>query len=278
MRAGTGCAGERSVDPDRVRGRTADLVASRPLPFVGCRPASLPEGTNRIRAIDGSALRVDTLVLADDGPQEPRAVRSLAIDRWDREHRSLILGPGDQAVLTTDENVNRGWVATLGGERLAPFTADGWRQGWVVPAGAGGEVVLRFEAGRPYDLALQAGLVLAALTLIALLVPGRTDAAPSGTRRIPGVVVLVAGTLALAAATGLWALAVPLLWHRVRSRRLLPIAVVCLLVATAASVLGALDWLDWFWDRRWVSSLEQVLMTVVLGAVFVRVATPEQET
>ena len=51
---------------------------------------------------------------------------------------------GYTALLATNENFNAGWEARLGSRRLAPTKLDGWRQGWAVPAGPGGHVVLTF--------------------------------------------------------------------------------------------------------------------------------------
>ena len=54
----------------------------------------------------------------------------------------MTVGPGEEAVLAIPENANAGWVATVDGHPLARTRVDGWQQAWIVPAGAGGVVVL----------------------------------------------------------------------------------------------------------------------------------------
>ena len=95
-------------------------------------------------------------------------------EEWGTTHRTVDVPPSDAPrILETTENANPGWSATLNGEQLVPVRVDGWRQGWVVPAGAaGGLVVLDFGAQSVYLGGLLAGLV-AALTLLALAAFGR---------------------------------------------------------------------------------------------------------
>lgn len=262
--------------PTRVQGRTEDLLASRPLDFEGCRVASMTAGGNRIRTEDRSGLRVDTVVFGDPEPVEDGSGRSLQVLEWDREHRRVMAGPGDEALLMVDENANAGWSATLDGTRLLPFTADGWRQGWVVPAGAGGEVDLRFTPGRPYDRALQLGLAIALLVVVALGVPGRADAPSSGARRIPRGAALGVGTAALVLAAGPWGLAVPLFAHRLREKTLVRVAFAGMLAAGALTVARNLSWTASIVDHLRPGPLTQVLCALALAAVFARAVGPRE--
>ena len=69
-------------------------------------------------------------------------------------------------MLRVAQNFNPGSVADLGGQRLAPIRVDGWQQGFVVPAGAGGAVHLVFEPDTAYRRALLLGAVVALLLVL----------------------------------------------------------------------------------------------------------------
>src|SRR5207244_3463776 len=108
------------------------------------------------------------------------------------------------ALLTVPENANAGWTATLAGKRLAPMRADGWAQGWLVPAGAGGTVTLSFGPGRAYGLALGAGLVLAVCLLGLAAFGGQPRAKQAGATRAPATRLMAsrAGSLVAMFAAG----------------------------------------------------------------------------
>jgi arabinofuranan 3-O-arabinosyltransferase len=143
-------------------------------------------------------------------------------------------------VLTVDENTNPGWVATLGGHRLAGVTVDGWQQGYVVPAGAQPATV---ELAFAPDRWMRWGMLGGALAVLALLLgaalPGRRIRQLSRPAGGPRLVVAVASVAALslvgglaglvvaAAAAGSWLVA----RRSGRARALLPWAAGALLVA-----------------------------------------------
>ncbi|GAA1611794.1 DUF3367 domain-containing protein [Actinoplanes couchii] len=101
------------------------------------------------------------------------------IDTWSATERRVNLSRwSQQRVLALRENTNPGWVATLDGKRLPSLVVDGWQQAWIVPAGASGEVEMRFAPDRVYTLAMGVGAgLLAGVVMVALL---------SGSRRWPG--------------------------------------------------------------------------------------------
>jgi arabinofuranan 3-O-arabinosyltransferase len=119
-------------------------------------------------------------------------------------------------VLGVAESFNRGWTATIDGTDLAPVVLDGWRQGFVVPDGTAGVVVMDFAPQALFRFALVGGLVVAGILMLlalALAVRGtgrredlvhdaaETGAAPSGARawtQVPAGVVLVLVSLPLA--------------------------------------------------------------------------------
>ena len=97
----------------------------------------------------------------------------MTVRSWGAESRDVEVGAGDASYLVVNENANAGWEATLAGEQLPSVTIDGWRQGYLVPAGAGGTVELRFAAVAGYRAALLVGLVLALGVVAGALAPDR---------------------------------------------------------------------------------------------------------
>ncbi len=148
------------------------------------------------------------------------------------------VGAGPEALLVVRENANPGWEAELAGRRLAPLVLDGWQQGFVVPAGAGGEVRLRYAPDAPYRTALLVGAVLALLLLGLALVPGGAGpAVPDAPRPArPRLVAALTGTGLLLAAgpAGAALLAVALL-----ARRAVPLALLGPGALVAAGALVA---------------------------------------
>ncbi|MEN3305000.1 MAG: arabinofuranan 3-O-arabinosyltransferase [Micromonosporaceae bacterium] len=191
--------------PTAVGGTLADLVAQRPLPVTICDPflvdgADLAAGEHELRTLPSVPFAVQSAVLAPGKAGKAAATatsavhdREVTVARWAATERSVHIGAGNEALLVVPENANAGWVATLNGRTLAPSRVDGWQQAWVVPAGSGGTVVLRFAPDRTYRDALAAGgtgvLALAAM----ILLPGRrrplAAPVPSRSRLVPAVLL-----------------------------------------------------------------------------------------
>jgi arabinofuranan 3-O-arabinosyltransferase len=91
--------------------------------------------------------------------------RKLTILTWGADNRSIRIGPGSAAYVEVHENADPGWTATLDGHSLRPATLDGWQQAFIVPAGQGGTITLRFQPAAIYH----AGLILSALLLLLLV-------------------------------------------------------------------------------------------------------------
>jgi arabinofuranan 3-O-arabinosyltransferase len=145
--------------------------------------------------------------------------RGLRVGTWGAEHRVMAIGPGGLAYLEVHQAANPGWTATLNGHLLTPVTLDGWQQAFVLPAGAGGTVVMTFIPAAGYHWLLT-GSVLALCVLITaaawpsrrglrgLAASGGAAAGPAGYWLGPGMGT-VAAALVLALAGGLVAIAVP---------------------------------------------------------------------
>ncbi|WP_405144933.1 alpha-(1-_3)-arabinofuranosyltransferase [Sphaerisporangium sp. NBC_01403] len=164
--------------PTRIVGGTLnDVLNGRPLTYAGCTPVRLIPGMTWVGAPFSDAFRVRSAVLrgesaADDGTTKIQPAR---VESWGPEERRLAVSTSERSYLTVGENYNAGWHAYLKGARLTPVRLDGWRQAWILPAGAG-TVVLRYEPDATYRVALLAGfglvVAVAALALIRAR-PGR---------------------------------------------------------------------------------------------------------
>ncbi|MCU1455742.1 MAG: coagulation factor 5/8 type protein [Acidimicrobiales bacterium] len=167
--------------PTTASGPAADVEALRPIHWTTCGPVTLRAGTHHVDAGPSQPLRISSLAYVPVGglPAAP-APRTSTIDRWAAESRRVVVGPGEASLLVTTENDNPGWVATLDGHRLAPVRIDGWRQGWLVPAGRGGVVSLRYGPGGTQRLGLIVGAALVLALLALAVVPARRAAAARG--------------------------------------------------------------------------------------------------
>jgi arabinofuranan 3-O-arabinosyltransferase len=205
--------------------RTTALVASRrdlvELREVGAKlcgkdaTAAVPAGAGPARIIaSASALATPvrlslTPATAGQGAGVPAADAGrqvpVRVDSWAPTLRRLHLEtyPGER-VLSLRENRNPGWQATMGGRTLQPMVFDGWQQGWLVPAGLGGEVELRFAPDSTYATAISGGGLLLAGVVVAALLPVRRAALqPPGPRRRRRLLTALIGGLALLAVGGM---------------------------------------------------------------------------
>jgi arabinofuranan 3-O-arabinosyltransferase len=159
-----------------VSGTVRDLLRLTPLPLHVCTgrgTLALPAGRHRLSSPGtGLPLAVTDLSLTDvtaapatTPPGADVAPRSLRISSWGTENRTAAIVPGGLAYLEVHQAVNPGWTATLNGVRLAPVTLDGWQQAYVVPAGAGGTVVMTFTPVTGYRWLL--GVAALAVCLLA---------------------------------------------------------------------------------------------------------------
>jgi arabinofuranan 3-O-arabinosyltransferase len=208
-----------------VTGR--DLLELREVPAQPCdsEPSvSLPAGSTRLTATGTDLADPVRLALNPKGAVRAAAATPVTVGQWSSVERHLTLPAhaGDR-VLAVRENINAGWRATAGGQVLQPITVDGWQQGWLVPAGYAGEVVLRFTPDQPYRAGLVGGAGSLALVVLLAVLPSRRRGAHhqlalsrQGRRDwvLPGVVgglalLLVGGAafavLATAAAVAFWA-------------------------------------------------------------------------
>ncbi|MGN6332697.1 MAG: alpha-(1-_3)-arabinofuranosyltransferase domain-containing protein [Motilibacteraceae bacterium] len=228
------------VIPTRATGRVGDLLAGRPLGLRPCRsgPLVMPAGTHGVSLLPSGELQPRSLTLrpwAATAGEAP-AVSPMVLD-WGSEHRTVQVPAADVArVLTVHENANDGWRASLHGRVLPRLRVDGWQQGWLVPAGAGGTLTLSYAPATPYRAGLLGGLVLV-LCLIALAaVPARGRA----TRPAAGARPATSRSAALAVAAGSLALVVWFGWTGAAALALaVPVLAWARSSSPAAAALGA---------------------------------------
>jgi arabinofuranan 3-O-arabinosyltransferase len=234
-----------------VKGTVRDLTERRPVAVTLCRRGrgdgelELSAGAHRVEAGDAGPLTLTDVTLTRGTVTEPTAAtRRLTIRDWLGDRREVTVGSGATMYLTTYENYNDGWKATLGGRELTPLRLDGWQQGWRIPAGSGGTVKLSFEPATMYEGGLIGGAVGLAV-LVGLVVWRRRAPNPDPPQPVPPLPGLWLGTVVLTAVgiviAGWFALLVPalaLLAHR-RHALLVPIAFVALAGAGIAAATGA---------------------------------------
>jgi arabinofuranan 3-O-arabinosyltransferase len=192
--------------PTALHGSPYSYTSGQPVDMWLCdlRPIHLSAGPHTIRSVPGYLpLRVATMTITspDAQPSASTATRQGTPRKWGNEHRTISLPAGPAVVLTVHENFNASWSATLDGRRLSPIRVDGWQQGFVVPAGPAGTVVLTNSPG----IALQRQLIVAAalvlLLLLAAAIPARRlRPAPTAARDLPRWLGAVAGVGAAALA------------------------------------------------------------------------------
>ncbi|MBM6403798.1 DUF3367 domain-containing protein [Phycicoccus sp. CSK15P-2] len=211
--------GDRSL-PTRVEGTVADVLRGAPLRWSTCGDADvrLPAGPVRLEARSSGEFTPRSLTVeADTAAVGPgvRAARGVRVERPDPAHLTATVDAGESgAVLVVHQNHDAAWTATgPDGSRLEPVRVDGWQQGWVLPPGARGEVVARYEPDVPYRWGLGLGAVLALLVLVLAWVPGgrpepamtaQAPAAAAWNGFVAGTVVLLSGAVgAVAVVAGL---------------------------------------------------------------------------
>ncbi len=287
-----------------LSGTLRDLLEMREMPVTSCgratpRQLDLGRGEHRIVATPSQlasptrvALVPRTATPASTATAIPPTASATEIESWAATERRVRVGshPVDR-VLAVRENTNTGWQATLGGRTLKPLVVDGWQQGWILPAGASGEVLLRFAPDTPYRAGLLLGGTLLAVVVLLAVLPARqptggtsATVVPRGRGRVTRSLPLLAvGAAALVLWSGLiggllvaagFMLAVPgprrLPWPAdPRRARTISRAVETWLPG-ALVLLAGLLYLDA--TRRNTDALVQLTIVVALGALWLSTA------
>ena len=271
--------------PTSASGRVADVLATGTLTWAACAHLVLAAASNHVYAAGDGPIAVDSLVAVPATPTGA-AGRVTPVDRtvtvvdWSDSLRTLRVAAGPAAVLSVPENANAGWTAVADGHVLEPLRVDGWAQGWVLPAGAGGTVTLTFGPDRTYRLTLVLGLLLAVVLLSLALLPDRSRSGRPSRRPDPATAATFAPLALEATGTALvgfllcgWLGAVVLGGAAVLGRRSLPLPAWVVPAAAGGSLvlaglLGALA--PWPSDHPAADGVvTQALCLLALAAVVV---------
>ena len=145
-----------SVSPgDGVR---AELVYLQRVPGSGTGAGAAPSAATTRPSVPSAPARTYGAVRSGDG--------------------SVRVGGGGVRVVALTEGYNRGWHAASGGKSLAAVTVDGWRQGFVLPAGGTATLDVTFGPTRWQRAGLLAG-ALAVVLLGALALATRRRVRPT---------------------------------------------------------------------------------------------------
>jgi arabinofuranan 3-O-arabinosyltransferase len=156
--------------PTRVSGTFADLLTGRPVQFTACSRLRLAAGRNQVTEPAGDAFSVQdaTLIRSAAGLASPAtaAAAPARIVSWTPARRVLQVSAATRSYLVVNENYNLGWQATLAGRPLPAVRLDGWKQGWVLPAGSTGQVMLTYVPNALYRDSLGGGLAALAFIIV----------------------------------------------------------------------------------------------------------------
>jgi arabinofuranan 3-O-arabinosyltransferase len=223
-----------------------DLIDLARVPLTSCGGASvlIQPGSNRLSSDSSSILAVDHIDLATPplGSAIIPAARSLKIGTWNNDRRTMTIGAGDQNLVVVNEIFNKGARATLAGKQLESVTIDGWRQGFVVPSGPGGEIVLTFGPDRMFRFLTIAGFGFLVLLAAGAFWPsrGRTEPAPIGEGVIEGEWLWAITALAAVWVVGAAVVLLPVAWvlRRLKNWATPVISATAFLCATLLVVTG----------------------------------------
>ncbi len=231
----------RSAVPTTVDTTVGAVVDGAPATATSCGRAVLPSGRHRVVVRPSSEF--DVVGLTWSRPTLVDGPTAATIDSWSSTDRVVTVPPSAATrTLELGENANPGWVATLDGRELTALRVDGWRQAWVVPAGASGQVHLEFAPDRLYRSDLVAGALLALVLLALASAPVRRPTRwasvplpPAG----PGIRVTVAAVAGLLALGVLGAVVAVAAARGFRGRATGPVVVALgVLVATAGAMIS----------------------------------------
>jgi arabinofuranan 3-O-arabinosyltransferase len=182
------------VLPTQVTGTFTELLGGQPMPFTACPATRIAAGANRVVEPATDPFDIQDVVVevrraggppsAAFGPA-PGPATTATIRSWTPARRVLTVTAPTRSYLVVNENFNAGWQARLGGRRLPAIRLDGWKQAWLLPAGAAGTVILTYQPDALYRDALGGGLGGLALVVLVALWPG-TPAWRPRWLRLPG--------------------------------------------------------------------------------------------
>ncbi|NYJ74804.1 alpha-(1-_3)-arabinofuranosyltransferase domain-containing protein [Allobranchiibius huperziae] len=131
--------------------------------------AAVAVGPQTVSVAPGDGVRAELVYLRRDssaGVDAGASIPARAYGALRSGDGTVRIGGGGARVVALTEGYNRGWHASLAGRSLPAVRVDGWRQGFVVPAGAAATLHVTFGPTRWQ----RAGLIVGALAVLALAV------------------------------------------------------------------------------------------------------------
>jgi arabinofuranan 3-O-arabinosyltransferase len=169
---------DNNIYSTSVTGNKQDLLYGLPVILNLCtKELNLTKGSHFVQALASSSFFPTSLNLIPvnyplfiyNQTEINQPTRQVQVINWGNETRSLQIGPGKQAILEIHEDANLGWAATLNGQSLKPITVDGFQQGFLIPSGPGGLIVINYYPNFLYRLTFGGSLfALGILFLFAL--------------------------------------------------------------------------------------------------------------
>lgn len=164
----------------RLRGTLEGVRSGAELAVLPCggETLDLAPGVHRIRVSNPSGFAVTDLAMTPvtgDRGTSSESSQTAEVREWSATQRRVAVSIDRESVLAVSESYNRGWTATVDGLELDPVILEGWKQGFVMPAGLTGEVTLEYAPQAGFRAALVGGLLLAGLLVglaVALLLAG----------------------------------------------------------------------------------------------------------
>jgi arabinofuranan 3-O-arabinosyltransferase len=161
----------------------ADVLSGKALTARPCdrRPVTLAAGQHTVTLTGPAGALPRSLTFTDrtDLARSLPVPATMTTRTWNATHRSLTVNATAAGVLVVHENLNPGWTARLNGVSLKPIQVDGWQQGFLLPAGAHGTVVLDYGPQRLFDVGLLIGLGAVLVLLgLALRAPRNESGSP----------------------------------------------------------------------------------------------------
>jgi len=155
--------------PTRATGTVADLLAGEVLPFVGCEPITLADGSHLIGPTIGPV--VTRMSLRTEGFTTGTAPTNRPVTVVSRTPTDVTISvdAGAGGTLVSGMSAAKGWKAWADGEPLGGGRSLDGQAAWEVPPGTS-EIVLRYGPQQIFALAM-VGLVLA-LGVCLVLVSG----------------------------------------------------------------------------------------------------------
>ncbi|ONH60994.1 hypothetical protein CcI49_07630 [Frankia sp. CcI49] len=164
-----------------ISGVYSNISTAKPFQLKLCTDNSqirLGAGSHLLSVdLGGSTMVVDSISMVGESTAvSAEKPRTTAIGHWDSELRTIDIGAGAASFVSVRENANASWTATLNGTELTAVRIDGWAQGWIVPAGQGGTIVIENHPGQTFRRNLLVGLGLVLILVAIAVIPDSVGA------------------------------------------------------------------------------------------------------